>query len=236
MVRLQKYLADCGIASRRKCEELILMGRVSVNDIEIEELGTKVDPAVDCVKVNGKIVKKEEKLVYIMLHKPEGYITSAQDQFERPTVLDLLEGVDERVYPVGRLDYDTSGLILLTNDGELTFKLTHPKHNVEKVYIAKVEGKPSHESLERFREGLFINGYKTAPAEVFPVKDDGKWSSLKVVIKEGKNRQIRNMFDEIGHHVVGLKRIATGNLYLGELAKGEYRYLTKDEVDYLINM
>ncbi len=236
MIRLQKYLADCGVASRRKCEELILYGRVSVNGEEVEELGTKVDPSIDIVKVNGKIVKKEEKLVYIMLHKPEGYITSAHDQFERPTVLDLLEGVDERIYPVGRLDYDTSGLILLTNDGDLTFKLTHPKHNVEKVYIAKVEGKPSYENLEKFRKGLFINGYKTAPAEVFLVKEDERWSSLKVIIKEGKNRQIRNMFEEIGHHVVGLKRIATGNLFLGELKKGEYRHLTLDEISYLKQM
>ncbi|MFV0440785.1 MAG: pseudouridine synthase [Lachnospirales bacterium] len=236
-MRLQKYMADCGVASRRKCEEIILSGRVTINDEIASELGIKVAEG-DVVKVNGKVITPSSEHIYILLHKPEGYITTAQDQFDRPTVLNLLsdELIKHRLYPVGRLDYDTSGLLLLTNDGDLTFKLTHPKHNVEKVYIAKVLGKPTEEELIKFRNGVVIDGYKTAKSKCVIVKEEGIHCSLKITIKEGKNRQVRKMCEAIDHKVVGLKRIATGKLFLGELKRGEYRNLTDDEVMYLRNL
>ena len=229
-MRLQKYLADAQVASRRKAEEMILEGRVSVNGEVITQLGTKVEDG-DRVEVDGKEVHPADKLVYIMLHKPEGYVTTAKEQFGRPAVLDLVD-CGYRVYPVGRLDYDTSGLLLLTNDGELTYRLTHPKHNVNKTYIAMVEGVPTAEEMKKFSSGLVIDDYKTAPAKISIIKK-GKYTALKIIIHEGKNRQVRKMCAAIGHEVKYLKRVSTGKLYLGTLEKGKYRYLTEDEVEYL---
>jgi pseudouridine synthase len=230
--RLQKYLAECGVASRRKSEEYILEGRVKVNGKVITELGTKVKKG-DRVEFDGKLVNKEERLVYIMLHKPEGCVTTVTDQFERHTVMDYID-IEERIFPVGRLDYDTSGLLLLTNDGELTYKLTHPKHNITKTYIATVENEPSKEEMQRFSKGLIIDGYKTSPAKIFVAKHhENGLVSLKIQIKEGRNRQVRKMCEEIGCPVRYLKRIATGRLVLGTLKKGDYRELTTDEVAYL---
>ena len=234
-VRLQKYLADCGIASRRKAEEFIINGDIKVNDLVVTELGIKIDEEVDTVKFRGRIVKKTEKQVYIMLNKPHGYVTTVKDQFERPTVMDLVRSVKERVFPIGRLDYDTSGLLLLTNDGDLTFKLTHPKHRVKKTYIAKIVETPTEKELINFREGLIIDGYKTAKAEVEILNTQEKYSVLKITIIEGKNRQVRKMCEAINHRVVSLKRIATGELQLGDLEPGAYRELTKAEIDYLKN-
>ncbi len=235
-VRLQKYLADCGVASRRKCEEIILSGRVEVDGEVVEELGTKVDPKVNKVTVNGRVIKNNQEFRYILLHKPEGFITTAKDQFDRPSVIDIVGEVEERIYPVGRLDYDTSGLLLLTNDGDLTFKLTHPKHNVEKTYIARVAGIPDADAIESLKSGVYIDGYKTARAKVDIIKTLEGSASVKISIKEGKNRQVRKMFSAVGHEVVALKRIATGNLFLGELKRGEYRDLTEEEVKYLKNL
>ncbi len=235
-IRLQKYLSDCGVASRRKSEEIILSGRVKVNDEVVDILGSKVIIGVDVIKVNDVVVKKDEKKVYIMLHKPEGYVTTVKDQFERPTVMDLIKDVDERIYPVGRLDYETSGLLLLTNDGELTFKLTHPKHEVSKTYIAQVIGLPTKEELDNFKEGLFIDGYKTSKAEVNIIKKMERMTTLKITIIEGKNRQVRKMCEAIGHKVGNLKRVATGKLELGDLTRGEYRYLTEKEIEYLMKI
>ncbi len=235
-VRLQKYLADCGVASRRKCEEIILSGRVEVDGKVVEELGTKVDPKVNKVTVNGRLIKNTQDFRYILLHKPEGFITTAKDQFDRPSVIDIVGDVEERIYPVGRLDYDTSGLLLLTNDGDLTFKLTHPKHNVEKTYIARVAGIPDADAIESLKSGVYIDGYKTARAKVDIVKTLEGSSSVKISIKEGKNRQVRKMFSAVGHEVLALKRIATGNLFLGELKRGEFRDLTDEEVKYLKNL
>ncbi len=232
-VRLQKYLAECGVASRRKCEEIILSGRVEVDGEVVEELGTKVDPKVNKVTVNGRLIKNTQDFRYILLHKPEGFITTAKDQFDRPSVIDIVGDVEERIYPVGRLDYDTSGLLLLTNDGDLTFKLTHPKHNVEKTYIARVVGIPDADAIESLKSGVYIDGYKTARAKVDIVKTLEGSTSVKISIKEGKNRQVRKMFSAVGHEVLALKRIATGNLFLGELKRGEYRDLTDEEVRYL---
>ncbi|MBQ8940808.1 MAG: rRNA pseudouridine synthase [Firmicutes bacterium] len=229
-MRLQKYLADAQVASRRKAEEMILEGRVSVNGEVITQLGTKVEDG-DRVEVDGKKVHPADKLVYIMLHKPEGYVTTAKEQFGRPAVLDLVD-CGYRVYPVGRLDYDTSGLLLLTNDGELTYRLTHPKHNVNKTYIAMVEGVPTEDEMKKFSSGLVIDDYKTAPAKISIIKK-GKYTALKIIIHEGKNRQVRKMCAAIGHEVKYLKRVSTGKLDLGTLEKGQYRYLTEDEVEYL---
>lgn len=232
MVRLQKFLADCGICSRRKAEEHILAGDVKVNDKIVTELGLKVDEKKDKIYFKNKYVKIEQKKVYIMLNKPEGCITTAKEQFDRKTVFDYID-IKERVVPVGRLDYDTSGLLILTNDGDLTYKLTHPKHNINKVYIAKVYGVPNKEKLEIFRKGIIIDNYKTAPANIQILEKDNKYSMLKITITEGKNRQVRKMCDAIGHRVVSLKRIAIDKISIGNLKVGQYRCSTKEEINYL---
>ena len=233
-IRLQKYLAEAGVASRRKAEELILDGRIAVNGNIVSELGTKVSDD-DIITFDGKRVFKEEKNVYVIFHKPEGCVTTVKDQFKRKTVLDYFKNIDERIYPVGRLDYDTSGLLIMTNDGELTYTLTHPKHNVPKVYIAQVDKVPSKSDIQKFQSGLVIDGYKTAPAKLVIVKK-GETTSLKITIHEGRNRQVRKMCNAIGCKVLRLKRIAVGEIKLGELKKGEYRNLEKSEIEYLKNL
>lgn len=232
-VRLQKYLAVCGIASRRKAEELITKGQVKVNGVVVTELGTKIDDKLDVVEFKGKEVKQVEDKVYIMLHKPYGYVTTVKDQFERPTVIDLLYNVKERVFPVGRLDYDTSGLILMTNDGDVAYKMTHPKHSVDKVYMAKLKSKPSDKALQMFRDGLMIDGKKTSRAKIDIEANTTEYCYVKITITEGRNRQVRKMCDEIGSTVISLKRVGMGQLRLSNLAKGEYRHLTAKEIAYL---
>lgn len=176
-----------------------------------------------------------EKMVYIMLNKPEGCVTTVKDQFGRKSVIDYVKDVGERVYPVGRLDYDTSGLLIITNDGELTYRLTHPKHNIEKTYIAEVDKVPDEEAMEKFRNGIIIDGKKTAPAKIKIIKKS-KLTTLNIKIKEGRNRQVRKMCAAIGCNVITLKRIATGKLELGNLEKGKYRYLTDEEIKYIKNL
>ena len=232
MIRLQKYLAECGVASRRKAELYILSGRVTVNGNLITELGFKVDPETETIELDGKPVSREEKK-YVLLHKPEGYISTASDEHGRPTVTELLKEVPERLSPVGRLDYSTSGFLLLTNDGELLYRLTHPKHKITKTYIVRVAGVPTPDGLNRLRSGVVIDNRKTAPAKVVMIKDDGTNASLRITIHEGRNHQIRKMCAAIGHDVLYLKRISTGNLSLGDLPKGQWRYLSADEVMYL---
>lgn len=232
LMRLQKYLAEAQVASRRKAEEIILQGRVKVNDKTITELGTKIESDRDNITVDGKRVQICEKMIYIMLNKPEGCVTTVKDQFDRKSVIDYVSDVKERVYPVGRLDYDTSGLLILTNDGDLTYKLTHPKHNIEKTYIADVDREPDSNDMEKFKKGLIIDGRKTAPAEIEIMKR-GRLTSLKIKIHEGRNRQVRKMCAAINCNVVRLKRIAEGNLKLGNLERGKYRYLTDEEIKYL---
>lgn len=231
-MRLQKYIAEAQIASRRKAEEMILDGRVSVNGKIITELGTKVESDSDVVTVDGKEIHICEKLVYIMLNKPEGCVTTVKDQFNRKSVMDYVSDVKERIYPVGRLDYDTSGLLIMTNDGEMTYRLTHPKHNVDKTYIAHVDRKPDERDMEKFTKGIVIDGRKTAEAEIKIIKE-GKLTELEIKIREGRNRQVRKMCAAINCNVVKLKRIATGKLELGELEKGKYRYLDEKEILYL---
>jgi 23S rRNA pseudouridine2605 synthase len=230
--RLQKYMAECGIASRRKCEEIILSGRVKVNGVVIKELGYKINSQEDVVVVDNKIIKPEEKKLYIALNKPEGYVSTVSDERGRKTILDLVK-VNERIYPIGRLDYDTSGLILLTNDGDIYNRVIHPRQIINKKYIAKIAGSPSQENIEKFKKGIDIGGYVTAPAEFKVLERDSKFSSVEIVIHEGKNRQIRRMCDAINHPVITLKRVCVGQIKLGDLELGQWRYLTEGEVSYL---
>ncbi|NLM11861.1 MAG: rRNA pseudouridine synthase [Clostridiaceae bacterium] len=232
-IRLQKYLAQCGIASRRKAEEYIRNGRVRVNGQVVTQMGVKVSPKAR-VEVDGKPVKPEKKKVYILLHKPKGYVTTVSDPEGRQTVLDLVQEVKERVYPVGRLDYDSSGLLLLTNDGDFANLLMHPKHEILKVYIVTVKGKPSEKAIEKLRNGIRIDNYITAPAFVKVLNIYENKTKLEITIHEGRNRQIRKMCEKIGHPVIRLKRVAFGKLELGSLKPGEWRFLTEKEVKQLM--
>ncbi len=231
-MRLQKYLSQSGVASRRASEEMIKQGRVFVNGKAITEMGYIVLEN-DTVAVDGSIVSKSEQKVYIMLNKPVGYVSTAKDQFGRPTVIDLVKGIKQRLYPVGRLDYDTSGLIILTNDGDFTYSLTHPKHEIDKIYEATVSGHPSEEDIKRFENGLVIEDYMTSKAQ-FKVKNklDNK-TIVEITIHEGKNRQVRKMCEAIGHKVMSLKRIAIGKVRLGDLEEGKWRELTVEELKLL---
>ena len=234
-MRINKYLASCNIASRRKSEEIILSGRVKVNSKVVTELSYDIDEKNDIVLLDDKEIKPSENLVYIVLNKPEGYITTVKDQFDRPSVLDLITDIKERIYPVGRLDYETSGLLILTNDGDLTYTLTHPKHSVYKTYMAIVKGIPTENELENFRDGLYNEDYKTAPAKIKVVKTnlEKNYSICKIQIHEGKNRQVRKMCRAINHPVLRLKRVSVGNLNIKDVEIGKYRYLTSDEIAYL---
>lgn len=234
--RLQKFLAEAGVASRRRAEELIAQGDVQVNGQVVTEMGRRIDPKKDEVTYLGKkITGKTAESVYIMLHKPVGYVTTAKEQFGRPAVVDLIQGVNARIFPVGRLDYDTSGLLLLTNDGDLTYKLTHPKHEVEKTYLAKLYGVPDEGALQKFRRGVLIDGRRTRPAKIQILEraKDGRFCTAEIVIHEGRNRQVRKMCAAIKHPVAQLQRVGVGALLLGNLPKGKYRYLTEKEIKYL---
>ncbi|WP_195938795.1 pseudouridine synthase [Romboutsia sp. 1001713B170131_170501_G6] len=234
-MRINKYIASCGIASRRKAEELINDGRVSVNGKIITELSFQVDEVKDIVEIDGEKIGLDEKEVYIVLNKPEGYITTVKDQFDRPSVLDLITDIKERIYPVGRLDYETSGLLLLTNDGDLTYKLTHPKHEIDKTYMAIVKGVPTNEEIENFEKGLYIEDYKTAPAKfkIVKINEEKNYSICQIKIHEGRNRQVRKMCRAINHPVLRLRRVAMGKITLKETEVGSYRHLTNDEIKYL---
>ncbi len=229
--RLQKILSQAGIASRRASEQLILDGRVSVNGKVVRELGTKADAAVDTIKVDDRRLKKAGRHRYVLLHKPRGYMTTRSDPERRPTVIDLLSGVREYIYPVGRLDFDSEGLLLLTNDGDLAAKLTHPSHGVARVYEAEVLGIPDAHDLERLSRGVTIEGRRTQPAqlEVLSGKDE-RHARVRITIREGRNRQVRNMFDAVGHPVDRLKRVAIGSLRDARLKPGHWRDLTVSEV------
>ncbi len=234
-MRINKYIASCGIASRRKAEEIILQKRVTVNGNVVSELSFKIDEQNDIVEIDGAKIGLDEKEVYIVLNKPEGYITTVKDQFDRPSVLDLVSDIKERIYPIGRLDYETSGLLILTNDGDLTYKLTHPKHEVAKTYMAIVKGIPTTDEMKNFEEGLYIEDYKTAPAKIKIVKKDEEknYAICEIKIHEGRNRQVRKMCRAIDHPVLRLRRAAMGDITLRGTEVGKYRNLTKEEVDYL---
>ncbi|WP_271813046.1 pseudouridine synthase [Clostridium beijerinckii] len=230
--RLQKYLANCGVASRRKCEELIISGKIKVNGVIVNEVGIKIDPLKDMIEYNGKEIKKKEDKVYIMLNKPEGYISSVKDEKGRATILDIVK-VNERIYPIGRLDYDSSGLLLLTNDGEIYNKIIHPRVEIIKRYVAVVKGEVTDKDKMKFEIGIDIGGYITAPAELKVISYDKGVSTIEIGIHEGKNRQIRKMCAAIHHDVLSLKRISIGEIKLGYLKRGEYRKLNKEELDYI---
>ena len=231
-MRLQKYLAGCGVASRRKAEELIARGLVSVNGEVVTQMGTLVSPG-DEVAVEGRVVRPEEEKRYILYYKPVGEVTTVSDPQGRPTVLDHFRDYPVRLYPVGRLDFDSEGLLILTNDGELTQRLTHPSHEVEKRYIARVSNRLGGEQLHALRAGVMLDGRKTAPAKVRVLREDPFSTDLLITIHEGRNRQIRRMVEAVGHQVVRLKRVQYGALALGDLERGQWRELRPDEVELL---
>ncbi len=237
-VRLQKYLAECGIASRRKCEELIANGQVKVNGDIVTEPGTKVDALVDKIEFRDKNIElKPEKKVYIALYKPVGYVTTVNDEKGRSTVMELIKGIHERVVPVGRLDMYTSGLLLLSNDGEFINKITHPSHEMSKTYVVKVKGIPSDKELEKLRNGVRIDDFTTSPAKVEVLLEDktNNISRLKIEIHEGKNRQVRKMVEAIGYSTITLKRESIDGITLEGLERGKWRFLSEDEVKCLMN-
>jgi pseudouridine synthase len=232
-IRLQKILSAAGIASRRASEALILQGRVSVNGEVVRELGSRADPANDDIRVDGRRVRTDVTHRYLALFKPRGYVTTRKDPEGRPTVLDLLGRELGYIYPVGRLDYDTEGLLLLTTDGDLAEKLTHPRHEVERVYEAIVAGVPDDAAIEKLRRGVFIDGRRTAPADVrrgTTVKAAGSTTKLTIALREGRNRQVRKMCQAVGYPVRALIRVRMGPISLGRLRPGEWRDLTPAEI------
>lgn len=230
MIRINKYIAECGVCSRRKADELIQNKKVLVNGKIIDTLGLIIDEDNDVVIVNNKVVKKEEKLVYIMLNKPKGYVTTSIEQFGRKSVLDLVD-IKQRIYPIGRLDMYTEGLLLLTNDGDFANRLMHPKNKIKKTYIVKVKGNVTEDKIQKLRNGIDIGGYITKKAEVTEFKDG---SLFQIVISEGKNRQVRKMCESVGLQVINLKRVKIGNLELGNLPVGKYRFLNDKNINEII--
>ena len=236
-VRLQKYLAENGVASRRKSEEFILQGKVKVNGKIVNKLGTKVDDKIDIVEFNGKIIKNKNKdYVYILLNKPIGYVTTVNDQFNRDTVMDLVK-INRRIVPVGRLDMYTSGALILTDDGDFVYKVTHPKNEIEKTYTVTLIGIITKEEIEKLEKGVIIDeNYKTKPARVKILKIDEEKnnSRISITIHEGKNRQIRKMCNAINRKVIALHRSKIGNIDVKNVEIGKWRYLSKKEVEELL--
>ena len=238
--RLQKFLAECGIASRRKCEELISQGLVKVNGIVVTELGTKINPEIDVVEYNNKILKKENKKIYILLNKPIGYVTTVKDQFNRDSVLDLVKDIKERIVPVGRLDMYTSGALLLSNDGEFVNKITHPKNEIEKTYNVTVIGKVTEEEVKMLENGVKIENdgeeyiTKKAKVKILKIDEEKNLSRIQIVIHEGKNREVRKMCEAIGKKVLALHRSKIGNIDVKDLRLGKWRFLTQKEIDDLM--
>ncbi len=236
IVRLQKYIAMCGAASRRNAEKMIAEGKVRVNGTKITELGTKVEVGADTVLLDGRELRIPNKKYYIMLNKPSGYVSTVKDQFDRPSVVDLLKDIDVRMFPVGRLDYETEGLLLLTNDGDFANKVMHPRFNKKKTYIAVLSGGITISALNKLRRGVHLSDFKTSPAEVELLDSEKGKAKVKITISEGKNRQVRRMFEAVGTKVEYLQRISIGRIELGHLPLGRWRHLTSHEVNSLINI
>ena len=234
-IRLQKFLANSGIASRRKCEEFIIQGKVKVNGKVVTQLGIKINPEKDEILFNEKKIKNQnEEKIYILLNKPIGYVTTAKDQFNRPTVLDLIKGIDERIVPVGRLDMYTSGALILTNDGDFIYKITHPKNEITKTYTVTLIGIVEDEEIEQLKKGVKLDtGFITSPANVKILKIDYEKnnSRLEITIHEGKNREIRKMCEAIGKKVIALHRTKIGNLTVKDLKIGQWKYLTNKDIE-----
>ena len=231
-MRLNKYIASAGVCSRRKADELIANGNVKVNGASVREHGVQVEPG-DVVSVNGKVIEEPADKIYVAVNKPLGYITSMDDDKGRATVAELMDDIPERLFPVGRLDYNTTGLLIMTNDGQLTYTLTHPKHEVWKTYVAVVAGVLSDTRIAKLRKGVDIGGFVTSPAKVKVIKQMPRHAVVEIKIREGKNRQVRKMFAAVGNKVQSLERTAIGDVRLGRLMSGHYRKLTRQEVEYL---
>ena len=231
-MRLNKYIASAGVCSRRKADELIANGNVKVNGASVREHGVQVEPG-DVVAVNGKVIEEPADKIYVAVNKPLGYITSMDDDKGRATVAELVDDIPERLFPVGRLDYNTTGLLIMTNDGQLTYTLTHPKHEVWKTYVAVVAGVLSDTRIAKLRKGVDIGGFVTSPAKVKVIKQMPRHAVVEIKIREGKNRQVRKMFAAVGNKVQSLERTALGDVRLGRLMSGHYRKLTRQEVEYL---
>jgi len=232
-IRLNKFLAQAGVASRREVDKMIAGGEIKVNGRVIQVLGYKIDDEKDKVEVEGKKIEREEGQVYLMINKPPGYLVTLKDRFQRPTIKQLLPSLGKRIFPVGRLDYDSEGLLLLVNDGELAYRLTHPRFKVGKVYLVKVKGDPDPSKLSRLEKGIYLEGRKTAPAKIARLSRSSKRNLLKVEIYEGRKREVKKMFDAVGHGVLQLKRIDFGGVRLGKLKTGKWRFLTRKEIDTL---
>ena len=238
MLRLQKYLAQMGIASRRKCEEYIQKGKIFVNGKVVTEQGTKVNPNTDKIEYNlgeGRKtveIKKGSSHIYILLNKPIGYVTTVKDEYNRPTVMELIEGINERIVPVGRLDMYTSGALILSNDGEFINKITHPKYEIEKTYVVTLKEEITKEEIEKLEKGVKIENYITNPAKVKKIEEiNNKKTKLEITIHEGKNRIIRKMCESIGKTVIALERTKIGNINLDGLKRGNWRYLNEKEIE-----
>lgn len=232
LVRLQKFMADCGVASRRKCEELIAAGKVKVNG-QIASIGDKIDPRNDTISVSGRKLTRDKNYVYIMLHKPRGYVTTMSDEMDRKCVAELVADIGKRVYPIGRLDRDSEGLLLFTNDGEFANALTHPSRHIAKTYRVSVRPAITEDQLTVLTSSLMIDGKQTLPADVRIINKEADKTTLDIILYEGKNRQIRRLCEEAGLETARLKRLSIGQLKLGNLKVGEYRHLTHDEISLL---
>ncbi len=232
-MRLNRFLASCGVASRRKCDGLIKAGRVKIDGKVVTALSTTVSPDKDRIEFDGKVLRLPGNEIFILLNKPKGYLSTVADGRGRPTVMDLIPSFSERLYPVGRLDLNSEGLLLLTNSGKIAFRLTHPKYGIEKVYLAEVKGVPDKQDLNQFEKGLLLEAGWTAPAKVEIVWVDRNRSQLKITLHEGRKRQVRYMCEAIGHRVTSLRRIQFGNLKLGNIELGKWRRLTSQEIDSL---
>ena len=232
-MRLQKFMAECGVASRRSAEKMIEDGRVYVNGELVDFMGYVVDLDRDVVEVDGRVINPEATKYYIMLNKPKNYVTTVSDELGRPTVMNLVSEINARIYPVGRLDFDTSGLLIMTNDGDFANKLTHPRNVVDKAYIARTDMLLDEEQLDALRKGVVIDGRKTAPAKAENIKRPQKGFEVKITIHEGRNRQVRKMLEAVGANVLSLKRISVGSLTLGNLPEGKWRKLSEAEINKL---
>jgi pseudouridine synthase len=230
-VRLQKYIAQCGIASRRKAEEYISAGRIAIDGVIATEMGIRVIPGKNRVTFDGKLIEAKEQLVYYLLNKPKGYVTTLSDPQGRPIVTSLIKTSNVRLFPVGRLDLDTEGALILTNDGELAQKIQHPSHGIDKTYEALVKGCPQKDKIALLQRGIFLEGKTTSPAVVSVVEKVGQNCLMRITIHEGRKRQVKKMFGFIGNPVLHLKRTAYGKLFLGRLALGDYRQLNPSELN-----
>jgi pseudouridine synthase len=233
IIRLNKFLSKTGVASRREADRLIAEGRIAVNNEIIQTLGAKIDDQKDAVTIDGKRVKSEHQFLYLILNKPPGFLVTLKDPLQRPTILDLIPNLKSRVFPVGRLDLDSEGLLLLTNDGELANRLMHPRYGIKKVYLVNVKNIPEPSRLQLLEKGIRIDGKKTAPAKVRLLKSGSKSALVRIELREGRKREVRKMFEAIGHPVRELKRIQFAELNLKNLKRGHWRYLTPTEISNL---